>query len=114
MCSNLEQGVILYTCSSILMGFFSALLTFVNAWNVKMAARVQDVFTITKVLALVVIIITGIVYLFIGKLPPISYTIAFVVTIIIGIVYLFVGKLAPISRNQDMLFRTNVICWVLK
>ncbi|XP_048752301.1 Y+L amino acid transporter 2-like isoform X2 [Ostrea edulis] len=42
------------------------LLTFVNAWNVKMAARVQDVFTITKVLALVIIIVTGMVYLYIG------------------------------------------------
>jgi len=39
------------------------LLTAVNCQNVKWATRVQDVFSITKVFALVVIIIAGLVYL---------------------------------------------------
>ena len=45
----------------------SAILTAVNAYDVKWATRVQDVFTLAKLLALVLIIITGIVQLARGE-----------------------------------------------
>ena len=47
----------------------SAILTFVNVTNVRWATRIQDLFTAAKVLALVVIIITGIVMIVMGECP---------------------------------------------
>ncbi|XP_076322301.1 large neutral amino acids transporter small subunit 2-like isoform X1 [Tachypleus tridentatus] len=44
------------------------LLLFVNCYNVKWAARVQDVFTFAKILALIIIIIAGLVHIGMGNI----------------------------------------------
>lgn len=44
----------------------TGLLTAVNCYDVKWATRLQDIFTGTKVFALIIIIVTGFVWLFMG------------------------------------------------
>uniref|UniRef100_A0A915I8N8 Large neutral amino acids transporter small subunit 1 n=1 Tax=Romanomermis culicivorax TaxID=13658 RepID=A0A915I8N8_ROMCU len=51
----------------VLQPFFGdCLLTFINCYNVKLATNTQNVFTITKVLALSIVVLTGFIYLGLG------------------------------------------------
>ena len=57
-------------CPSIIhpsVCLFAAFLTFVNCASVKAAARIENVFTVIKTFALVIIIITGLVVLAQGE-----------------------------------------------
>ena len=57
----------------LLVAFCISVLTFVNCWKVKWATRVQDVFALAKILALVIIIITGFIQLGKGKIANFSF-----------------------------------------
>ena len=56
---------------------FLALLTFINCYNVKSATMVQDIFTATKVLALLIIIISGFAWLGLGYIRFVFYIFTF-------------------------------------
>uniref|UniRef100_A0A0K0E532 Amino acid permease/ SLC12A domain-containing protein n=1 Tax=Strongyloides stercoralis TaxID=6248 RepID=A0A0K0E532_STRER len=49
------------------------LFTFINCYNVKYATKTQNIFTIGKVLALLIIILSGITYLIIGNYDNFEY-----------------------------------------
>ncbi|CAD6197614.1 unnamed protein product [Caenorhabditis auriculariae] len=54
--------------ASLLAAAIIFLVTFVNCYDVRAATRTNDFFTIAKVLALIIIIVAGIVWLFLGNL----------------------------------------------
>ena len=53
--------------------YSTAVLTFINCWNVRWATKVQDVFTAAKIIALIIIIIAGMVQLCMGKESIVKY-----------------------------------------
>ena len=55
-----------YEAVRLLAACVISILTAINCWKVKSATLVQDIFTATKVLALVTIIISGLTYLGLG------------------------------------------------
>ncbi|XP_046385826.1 Y+L amino acid transporter 2 [Ischnura elegans] len=61
-----------YAAVRLLAALITCFLTAINCKNVKWATRVQDAFTATKILALVVIIIAGLVALAIGETNNLS------------------------------------------
>ncbi|XP_054730586.1 Y+L amino acid transporter 2 [Anastrepha obliqua] len=48
-------------------------LTFINCWDVKWATAVQDIFTYAKLLALFIIIATGVYQLYLGKMEYFTF-----------------------------------------
>jgi len=60
-CTMPENGIRLIAASAI------CLLTFINCWNVRLTTKVQDVFMVTKVAALVIIVVAGMVHLCLGN-----------------------------------------------
>ena len=54
--NKLQQGV-------LITGF----LTFLNCWNVRVTTKLQDFFMVTKIGALLVVILAGLVWLCMGK-----------------------------------------------
>jgi amino acid transporter len=47
--------------------FVAGFLTFINSYDVKLTTQLQNIFMFTKIAALVVIIIAGFAYMFLGK-----------------------------------------------
>lgn len=55
---------------------FAGLLTVINCYNVKWATRVQDIFTGTKIFALIIIMVAGFWWLCLGHTENFQYPMA--------------------------------------
>ncbi|XP_046735255.1 Y+L amino acid transporter 2 [Diprion similis] len=56
-----------YLAVRLLAAVITCLLTAINCYNVKWATRIQDIFTGTKIFALIIIIVAGLVWLCMGN-----------------------------------------------
>ncbi|CAG0913590.1 unnamed protein product [Notodromas monacha] len=65
---RLKKELRLFEAVSVIVGLIvgTAFLTFLNCWNMKVTKKIQDVFLITKLTALVVVIVSGLAYMFSG------------------------------------------------
>ena len=59
--------IINHTLAINLNTFFSVIVTFINAWSVSLATKVQNFFTVMKLIAVAVVVVGGAYQLALGN-----------------------------------------------
>ncbi|RXG61855.1 hypothetical protein Avbf_15953 [Armadillidium vulgare] len=88
------------------------ILTFINCWNVRVTTKVQDVFMVTKVGALLIIVVAGIVTLCKGSIEHMNLPRAIFISLpLVTVIYVLanVAYLAVLTPNE-MLASNAIAC----